>query len=134
MEILAEITAKLGSSDFLMDLSNDTHHWQADEPEELGGKNLGPNPYELLLSSLSACSAITMKMYANRKEWPLEGVEIKCDLVKQDAGSPSWIVRKIEIQGPLDEDQKIRLIQIADLCPVHKMLSSGVKIQTELLA
>ena len=75
-----------------------------------------------------------MKMYANRKEWPLEGVEIKCDLVKQDAGSPSWIVRKIEIQGPLDEDQKTRLIQIADLCPVHKMLSSGVKIQTELLA
>jgi putative redox protein len=134
MEIIAEITAKLGSTDFLMNLSNDIHHWQADEPEELGGKNQGPNPYELLLSSLSACSAITMKMYANRKEWPLEGVEIKCDLVKQDAGSPSWIVRKIEIQGPLDEDQKTRLIQIADLCPVHKMLSSGVKIQTELLA
>jgi len=131
MEIIAEISAKLGASDFLMELTNDTHHWQADEPTEIGGSNQGPNPYELLLSSLSACSAITMKMYANRKEWPLEGVEIKCDLVKTDQGSPSWIMRKIQIFGVLDEDQKARLIQIADLCPVHKMLSSGVKIQTE---
>ena len=132
MEIIAEISAKLGPSDFLMELTNDTHHWKADEPIELGGTYLGPNPYELLLSSLSACSAITMKMYANRKQWPLEGVDIKCDLVKDEPGAPTRIIRKIEISGLLDEDQKARLIQIADLCPVHKMISSGIKIDTRL--
>jgi putative redox protein len=132
MEIIAEISAQLGEKDYFMELRNDNHVWHADEPTELGGTNQAPNPYELLLSSLSSCSAITMKMYANRKDWPLEGVEIKCDLVKADAASPSWIVRKIKLSGPLDEDQKARLIQIADLCPVHKMLSSGIKIQTNL--
>jgi putative redox protein len=133
MEIIAEVSGQLGKSDFLMQLSNDLHTWKADEPTELGGTNLGPNPYELLLSSLSSCSAITMKMYANRKEWPLEGVKIQCDLVKDDPGFPNRIVRKIELLGPLDEEQKARLIQIADLCPVHKMISAGVKIQSQLV-
>jgi putative redox protein len=132
MEIIAEISAKLGSADFLMTLRNDSHTWHADEPIEIGGTNQGPNPYELMLSSLSSCSAITMKMYANRKEWPLEGVNIQCDLVKDEPNSPNRIVRKIELLGPLDEDQKKRLLQIADLCPVHKMLSAGVNIQSHL--
>jgi putative redox protein len=130
MEIIAEINARLGASDFHMELRNDSHVWYADEPLELGGKNLGPNPYELMLSALSSCSAITMKMYANRKEWPLEGVDVKCDLVKDEPTGPNRIVRQIHLEGPLDDDQKARLLQIADLCPVHKMLSQGVKIET----
>jgi putative redox protein len=130
MEIIAEINANLGPADFYMDLRNDQHLWHADEPLELGGTNKAPNPYELLLSALSSCSAITMKMYANRKEWPLDGVRVKCDLVKDEPGSPNRILRKISLEGPLDEDQKARLIQIADLCPVHKMISAGTKIYT----
>lgn len=131
MEIIAEVSAHLGSNDFLTELKNDSHTWRADEPEELGGSNLGPNPYELMLSALSSCSAITMKMYANRKEWPLEGVDITCDMVKESTDGPNKIVKKISIIGPLlEEEQKARLLQIADLCPVHKMLSAGVSIRT----
>jgi len=130
MEIIAEINANLGSADFLTELKNDTHTWQADEPKEVGGSNLGPNPYELFLSSLSSCSAITMKMYANRKEWPLEGVNVVCKLVKDDPTAPYRIIRKIHLEGPLDEEQKTRLIQIANLCPVHKMVSTGTRIET----
>jgi len=130
MEIIAEINANLGSADFLTELKNDTHTWQADEPKEVGGSNLGPNPYELFLSSLSSCSAITMKMYANRKEWPLECVNVVCKLVKDDPTAPYRIIRKIHLEGPLDEEQKTRLIQIANLCPVHKMVSTGTRIET----
>jgi putative redox protein len=130
MEILAEIHANLGSSDFRMDLRTDSHQWVADEPEELGGTHTGPNPYELLLSSLSSCSAITMKMYANRKNWAVEGIHVHCFLVKDEAGGPNRILRDIAIDGELDNDQKARLIQIANLCPVHKMLSSGISIET----
>lgn len=130
MEIIAEINAHLGNADFLMSLRNDNHLWQADEPLEIGGTNQAPNPYELFLSSLSACSAITMRMYAKRKEWPLEGVDVNCHLVKDDPGSPYRIVRKIHLSGPLSDEQKSRLIQIADLCPVHKMVSGGTNIQT----
>lgn len=130
MELIASITAKLGNRDFLTELTNETHQWKADEPFEIGGSNQGPNPYELMLSALSSCSAITMKMYANRKEWPMEGAEIDCELVKADANSPSFIRRKIRILGNLETDQKERLIQIANLCPIHKMLSQNTDIET----
>jgi putative redox protein len=131
MELIAEISANLGTTDFLMELTNDTHTWQADEPTEVGGTNQAPNPYELLLSALSSCSAITMKMYANRKSWPLEGVDVQSNLVKDYPAAPYRIVRTIRLIGPLDEEQKTRLIQIADLCPVHKMLTRGTEVHTK---
>lgn len=131
MELIASISATLGSEDFLTQLTNDTHKWQADEPTEIGGKNQGPNPYELMLSALSSCSAITMKMYANRKMWPLQGVDIQCDLVKPELNGTSYIQRKISLKGPLDLEQTERLLQIADLCPIHKMLSNSIIITTE---
>ena len=130
MELIASISASLGSTDFLTKLTNDTHDWMADEPIELGGTNQGPNPYELMLSALSSCSAITMKMYANRKQWPLEGVDIQCDLVKPEPGSASYIQRKISLKGPLDREQTDRLLQIADLCPINKMISNNIAVTT----
>ena len=130
MEILAELHASMGSSDFRVDLKTDNHRWVADEPAGLGGADAGPNPYELLLSSLSSCSAITMKMYAGRKGWPLEGAEVHCHLIKDESGGPNRIIRRIGIKGELDEEQKNRLIQIACLCPVHKMLGPAIPIET----
>lgn len=130
MELIASISASHGSADFLTMLTNDTHKWMADEPLELGGTNQGPNPYELMLSALSSCSAITMKMYANRKQWPLEGVDIQCSLVKPDPNSVYIIQRRINLKGPLDEEQTDRLLQIADLCPIHKMISNNIAVQT----
>lgn len=130
MEFLASVQSVLGNQDFKTDNTNETHHWLADEPLEIGGKFLGPNPYELLLSALSSCSAITMKMYANRKEWPMEGAEIECDLVKANPDAPYSIRRRIRVLGPLTEDQTERLIQIANLCPVHKMLNQNTVIET----
>lgn len=130
MELLAAINTHLSNTDYLAESTNETHTWKADEPLEIGGKNQGPNPYELLLSALTSCSAITMKMYANRKEWPMEGAEIQCELVKEDPNAPYSIRRKIKVLGPLDAEQRERLIQIANLCPVHKMLNQNTTIVT----
>lgn len=130
MELLANVQTLLGNQDYTAANTNETHHWKVDEPLEIGGNNEGPNPYELLLSALSSCSAITMKMYAKRKEWPMEGAEISCELVKSAPDAPYSIRRKIKIIGPLEEDQIERLIQIANLCPVHKMLNQNTFIET----
>jgi len=131
MELIASISASLGSSDFVTNINNDTHTWMADEPLEIGGSNQGPNPYEMMLSALSSCSAITMKMYANRKAWPLQGVDIQCDLVKPELNGTSFIQRKMSLKGPLDMEQTDRLLQIADLSPIHKMLSHGIVIVSQ---
>lgn len=130
MELLASITAKIGNRNYKTECSNGNHHWLADEPLEIGGTDQGPNPYEILLSALSACSSITMKMYADRKEWPMEGSEIVCELVKETPESPYHIRRKITLLGPLEPEQKERLIQIANICPVHKMVSQMTAVET----
>ena len=131
MELIASIQADLAKTNFITTVTNDTHTWLADEPLEVGGQDQGPNPYEMLLSALSACSSITMKMYADRKGWPMEGAHVECELLKSTEAMPYSIQRRIALRGPLDDDQKARLIQIADLCPVHRMLSNGLTVSTK---
>lgn len=113
----------------------------ADEPKDMGGQNLGPNPYELLASSLAACTNMTLRMYADRKQWPLESIRVHVDYdsnysedvqhCEDEKRRMGKFTRRIELIGPLDEKQKNRLMQMADRCPVHRTLESGVAISTE---
>jgi len=105
------------------------HFIYSDEPEDLGGTDEGMNPGALLLASLGSCTAITIRMYADRKEMPLESIKIELAICKEvEMSKTTTISRKIELNGDLDEAQRARLMQIADKCPVHKILSNPITI------
>ena len=133
---MASITAEL-QSDFRVDITNGTHTWRADEPLDLGGDNTGPNPYDLLLGALAACTSITMSMYAKRKSIDISSlsVEYSYDRVHADdceqcddshSGMVDRVTSRIFIDGDFDEDARKRLMDIAQRCPVHKTLEKGI--------
>lgn len=131
------VAAHIGA-DFRTIISARSHELTADEPGRLGGTDVGMTPYELLLASLSSCMAMTMRMYANRKEWPLEGAFIQLRTAPAadpdravrvvGARSVTRIERRIELEGPLTEEQRRRLVQIADRCPVKRNLEAGLEV------
>ncbi len=120
------------------------HSLVADEPMQDGGTNLGPNPYDYLLAGLGSCTVITLRMYADRKGWPLETAVVHlrhdkihakdCEDCETQNGRVDRITRELELTGPLDDSQRDRLLQIADRCPVHRTLTSETVIQTRLIA
>ncbi len=119
------------------DLFLNGFHYLADEPLNVGGTELGPTPTSLLLASLGSCTAITLRMYSERKQWDVRKITVKLENRprKRDNGSAdngSEIVRKITFQGDLSMEQRERLIQIANKCPVHKTLTNKIVITTEL--
>jgi putative redox protein len=125
---------------FTTQISNNRHAITADEPEDAGGADLGFSPYELLNAALGACTAMTLKLYAERKKWPLEEVYVylthdkrhvdDCEDCSGKTGKIDHIKKKLEFVGDLTEEQKSRLTEIAALCPVHKTLGSATKIET----
>ncbi len=127
---------------FLQQLRVGPHQMAADEPEALGGQDAGPNPYEFVLMGLGACTGMTLRMYAKLKDIPLQGVEVRLELFKihaedcADCMSPQGTIdeihREITLIGDLSEVQQDRLLQIANRCPVHRLLSSEVRIRSRL--
>lgn len=120
-----------------------THEFRGDEPKEAGGDDVGPTPYEYLLAALGECTSMTLLLYARRKGIPLEKVAVELEDARVyakdcvDCTSPDGYIhqihRKIKLEGALTDEQRTRLLEIADKCPVHKTLTSEIKIRTQFV-
>ncbi len=134
------VTGRIGAGSYRTEVQARAHAFVTDEPAALGGADTGPTPNEYLLGALGGCMAITLRMYADRKGWPLEEVRVRLrtsrsraqDSERGDGPSEAtitWLEREIELAGPLTEEQRQRLLQIADRCPVKRTLEQGIRVE-----
>ncbi len=126
--ILASATVS-GAAGYAQRVSMGAHQIHSDEPERRGGTNTGASPFELMLASLGACTAITLRMYADRKQWNLGSIDVKLRLVKEGE-EPARIERKISVSETTTGEQNAKLLEIADKTPVTRALAPGVPIST----
>lgn len=120
---------------YTLDVDNGRHKLYADEPLNFGSADLGPSPFEYLCASLGSCTAITLRMYAGRKKWDIENISVTVthSLRKAaDSNARNVFSRVLYVKGDLDQDARDRLVEIANKCPVHKMLEHGNLIETTL--
>ena len=137
------ITVQGSAAGFVQQISVGPHRLVADEPTAVGGTDLGPNPYDLLLAALGSCTSMTLAMYARRKQWPLEAVTVQlrhsrihaadCEACETKEGFLDHIQRDVQLTGSLSEEQRARLLDIAGKCPVHRTLASEIHVQTRLV-
>ena len=138
------VTARIGATGYRVEIDASGHALISDEPTDAGGTDSGATPYDLVLAALGACTAMTLRMYADRKHWPLEAVAVHMRHSRSHAEDDQHceerparldqIERTLEITGPLTHEQRIKLAEIAERCPVHRTLDAGVRITTRLSA
>jgi putative redox protein len=134
------IVVRTGKTGFQTEIVANGHHLIADEPIPVGGADTGPTPYDYLVASLGACTSITLRMYADRKQWPLDSIVVKlkhqkihaedCRQCETKEGKIDLIEREIELIGDLSPEQRERLMKIADKCPVHRTLHSEIRVES----
>ncbi len=134
----AWVTTSIGADHYRTIVSARQHSLALDEPADVGGEDRGPTPYEALLGALGGCTAMTVRMYADRKGWPLEAVRVHlrtdrshqadCVACERAEVGPHRVERRVELDGPLTDEQRARLLQIADRCPVKQALQRGVQV------
>ncbi|MTI26461.1 bifunctional alpha/beta hydrolase/OsmC family protein [Fulvivirga kasyanovii] len=139
-----QVVCRTGDDGYTTQIQAGDHPLLADEPTSVGGKNLGPTPYDLLVAGLGACTGMTLRMYADRKKWPLDEVRVHlqhskvheqdCENCDDENAKLDQVTREIELFGDLTDEQKERLIEIANKCPVHKTLHAGVQVKTKLMS
>lgn len=139
---MAQVTVKTGTAKYKTIINTSNHEIIADEPKPMG-TDLGPNPYDFLLMALGSCVSMTLRMYADRKGWDLQEVEVELNQVKQHSrdcedceskeGYIHRIEKKLRFKGDLTEEQKVRLLDISHRCPVQKTLLNEIKIETSLI-
>jgi uncharacterized OsmC-like protein len=141
---MGEVLVRGSAAGFAQEIIVGSHRLTADEPVEAGGTDSGPSPYDLLLSALGSCTSMTVAMYARRKAWPLESVTVRlwysrvhaidCAECETREGMLDRIDREIQLDGTLSDQQRAKLVEIANKCPVHRTLVSETDIRTRLLS
>jgi len=146
MDLIDQGTVVVGEHNrqFTRSVQTDNHHWFADEPTSAGGLDLGPDPYEHLLAALGTCTSMTVRMYANRKELPLDGISVTlshdrryaddCEGCDDQPRKIDVLERKVSFEGDLNDEQTKKLLEIADKCPVHRTLTNEIRIETQLMS
>ncbi len=138
----SQVVVRTGRAHYYTEVAASGHRLTVDEPESVGGTDRGGTPYDLLLGALGACTSITLRMYADRKSWPLEEIVVRlshekiharqCETCETTGGKVDRIEREIELTGSLSGEQRARLLEIADRCPVHRTLHSEILVETRL--
>ncbi|MEM6523059.1 MAG: bifunctional alpha/beta hydrolase/OsmC family protein [Bacteroidota bacterium] len=138
-----QVVSRTGDDGFTTELRAGNHSFLADEPASVGGKDLGPTPYDYLVAAIGACTSMTLRMYAERKKWPLEEAivhlehnkvhEKDCENCESASSKIDRIDREIELVGDLSEEQRLKLLEIADKCPVHRTLHGEIKVVSKLI-
>jgi putative redox protein len=142
MADIPEVVVHGGPSGLRQEIAAGAQHWVADEPTSVGGTGSGPTPYDFLLGALGACTSMTLRLYADRRKWPLQGVTVRlshqrihredCVNCEEKDAYIDKVERKLELAGPLTEEQRARLLDMAERCPVHRTLQRQMQVHTVL--
>lgn len=130
---MTKITAVIGKEKYRTLLASSTNEIVADEPTGLGGTDLGFSPAELMSASLASCTAITLRMYSDRSGWNVNQIKVMVEYSRDTAGNTTQFNRSILIEGDLEENQMNRMLAIANACPMHKLLTGRIHIESKII-